>query len=188
MMLLAGNNCKPTLPLPCGWPGPTLGPMPPRPWIRSVTPVAPPASAAPRLRNLVYAGLVTGIWAGLISLALYGIGRAAGVPFEVAMPTAGAGSAGRVVVPWFVVLLEPVAAGVIGAVLSAVLLGRRFSRRIVFWGGTALMVVSMAGPVLQPDSVIWSTRIWLAIMHLITWAFVVPQLARIVGDGEPVSA
>lgn len=169
-------------------PAPTLSPMPARPWIRSVTPVAPPASAAPRLRNLVYAGLVTGIWAGLVSLAVYGVGRAAGVPFEVAMLTGSQGSADLQVVPWFLVLLEPVVAGVIAAVLGALLLGRRFARRIFFWGGTLLAVLSLAGPIMQPDSVIWSTRVWLVIMHLITWAFVVPQLARIVGDGEPVSA
>lgn len=145
-----------------------------------MTPVAPPPEAAPRLSNLLYAGFVTGIWAGVICLIGYGIGRAAGVPYEVVLPGGGLN-----VVPWFLVLLEPIAVGLIAALLSALLLGRRFARRIVFWLGTLLAMASLASPLLQPDEVLWSTRLWLCVLHIITWAFVVPQIARIVGDSEP---
>ena len=55
------------------------------PWADSVTPVPPPASTVPHTSNLVYAGVVTGAWSGLLSLALYGVGRLLGVPFEVMM-------------------------------------------------------------------------------------------------------
>lgn len=168
------------------WPAcpPNLGPMPPRPWSRSVTPVAPPASASPTLRNLVYAGTVTGIWASVICLAVYGIGRAAGVPFEVSLP----GATGLVVVPWYLVAVEPLVAGLIAALLSSLLLGRRHVRRLVYWVGTLIALLSLVSPLTQPDSVIWSTRIWLCVLHVITWWFIVPQLARIAGDSEPVAA
>ena len=149
-----------------------------------MTPVAPPPSAVPRLRNLLYTGSVTGSWAAVICLVVYGIGRAAGVPFEVALPNATT----LTVVPWYLVLVEPLVAGVVFALLSALLLGRRHVRRVVYWCGTALAVLSLAGPLLQPDSVLWSTRIWLVVLHAITWLFVVPQVARVAGDSDPVLA
>ena len=127
---------------------------------------------------------MTGIWAGVLCLAVYGIGRAAGVPFEVAMP----GTAALSVVPWYLVLIEPILAGIVAALLSRLVLGRHHVRRIVYWTGTALAVLSLGGALLQPDSVIWSTRIWLCVLHAITWIFIVPQVARIAGDSEPVVA
>jgi len=117
----------------------------------------------------------------LLSLALYGVGRLLGVPFEVARP----GSDALQVVPWFLMLLVPLLAAVVGALLAAIMLGRRHARRIVFWVGTAIAVLSCASPLLQPADVLWSTRIWLLIPHAITWFLVVPQIARIVGDSEP---
>lgn len=151
------------------------------PWADSVTPVPPPASTVPHTSNLLYAGVVTGAWSGLISLAIYGIGRLLGVPFEVARP----GSEGLQIVPWFLMLLVPLLAALVGALLTAIMLGRRHARRIVFWGGTAIAVLSCVSPLLQPADVLWSTRIWLLIPHVVTWFLVVPQLARIVGDSEP---
>jgi hypothetical protein len=151
------------------------------PWADSVTPVPPPASAVPHTSNLVYAGVVTGAWSGLLSLLVYGVGRLLGVPFEVLRP----GSDSLAVVPWFLMLLAPLLAAVIGALLAAIMLGRRHARRIVFWGGSVIALLSCASPIVQPGDVIWSTRIWLLIPHVITWALVVPQIARIVGDSEP---
>jgi len=151
------------------------------PWADSVTPVPPPASAVPHTSNLLYAGVVTGSWSGLLSLAIYGLGRLLGVPFEVIRP----GSDALQVVPWFLMLLAPLLAAVVGALLAALMLGRRHARRIVFWGGTLIAVLSCASPLMQPADVPWSTRIWLLIPHVVTWFLVVPQIARIVGDSEP---
>ena len=151
------------------------------PWADSVTPVPPPASAVPHTSNLVYAGIVTGAWSGLLSLLVYGLGRLLGVPFEVVRP----GSEALQVVPWFLVLLVPLLAGIVGALPSALMLGRRHARRVVFWVGTGIALLSCASPLVQPSDVIWSTRIWLLIPHVITWVLVVPQIARIVGDSEP---
>lgn len=153
-------------------------------WTTSVTPIAPPKSANPTLRFLLYAGALTGGWAGLLSLLVYGIGRLLGVPFEVPSVLGGA----LTVVPWLLVLLAPVFAAVVGALLSRVMLGRRGARRVVYWGGTLIALLSLSRLLMQPVDVLWSTRIWLSIPYVITWLLVVPQLARIVGDSEPGSS
>ena len=151
------------------------------PWVGSATPIGPPADAVPGLRDLLYAAVVTGVWSGLLSLVVYGIGVLFGVPFEVATPGAG----GLIMVPWFAIALVPLLAALVGALLAGLALGHRHARRVVFWVGTAIAIASCAGPLAQPDDVLWSTRIWLLIPHVITWFLVVPQIARIVGDSEP---
>lgn len=151
------------------------------PWLSSVTPIAPPSSANPRVRFLVYAGLVTGLWAGLLCLVVYAIGRAAGVPFEVV----ASGTQTSTEVPWPLVALAPVVAALAAALISAVVRGRRHAGTIVFWVFSLLALVSLSGPLMQPSDITWSTRILLALMHVITWLLVVPQLARIVRDSEP---
>lgn len=150
-------------------------------WLGSVTPVAPPTEANPTLKTLMYAAAVTGGWSGVISLIVYAIARAVGVPFEVLTPNADAPHS----IFWPLVVLAPLVAAVIGALIGAVFLGRKHARRIVFWGGTVIALVSCVSPIVQPADVVWSTRILLLFMHVITWFLVVPQLARIVGDSEP---
>ena len=76
-------------------------------------------------------------------------------------------------------------AGVIGAIAALLVRGRRAAGRIVLWVGTALAVVSLSLPLLPPGATDLSAKIWLSVMHVITWLFVVPQVARIVGDSEP---
>ncbi len=151
------------------------------PWTDSVTPVPPPPESVPHVRDLVYAGVVTGAWAGLLSLVVYVLGRMLGVPFEMFRP----GSDTLEVVPWIFVLIVPIAAAVGGALLASLALGHRHARRLVFWAGTLIALLSCASPLIQPDEVIWSSRIWMLVPHLITWILVVPQIARIVGDSEP---
>ena len=128
---------------------------------------------------MAYAGLVTGGLAGLVCLVLYGIARLFGAPMEIDTID------GVAVVPWFLVLIIPVLAGVIGAIAALLLRGRRAAGRIVFWAGTTLAVASLSLLLLPPGATDLSTKIWLSVMHVITWLFVVPQVARIVGDSEP---
>jgi hypothetical protein len=123
--------------------------------------------------------VVTGAYSGVICLILYVFARVIGVPFEVQ------GVGGVAVLPWIVVLLIPLAAGVAGAALAGLLRGVRFGGRIVLLIGTVLALLSCISPIVQPAEVIWSTRIWLLVMHVITWLLVVPQIARIVGDADP---
>jgi hypothetical protein len=151
------------------------------PWQDSMTPVGPPLSARPRVRQLMYAALVTGGWSALLCLLVYIVGRLVGVPFEVA-PRPGEP---LMVVPWFAVILVPLGAAVVLALVGALLRGLRGAGRIVLWGGTVVAAASLVAPLMQPAEVGWATRILLALMHVITWFLVVPQLARIVGDSEP---
>lgn len=146
-------------------------------WAQSVTPIAPPTSAHPTFRNLAYAGLVTGSWSALLSLAVYGLARGIGVPMQVVLDGIPE------VVPWILVVLIPLGSALVGALLSGFLRGVRFAGRIVFWSGTLIAALSCISPLTQP--VEWSTRIWLTIPHVITWFLVVPQIARIIADTEP---
>lgn len=148
-------------------------------WTGSVTPVSPPTSANPGVRTMAYAALVTGVWSGLLSLLVYGIARLLRVPMDVETV------AGLQAVPWFAVLLLPVVAAEIGAVASLLVRGWKGAGRIVLWVGTVVAIASLVPLVMQPDSVLISTRIWLGVMHVITWILVVPQIARIIGDSEP---
>ena len=152
------------------------GPMQ-SPWLASVTPVAPPASANPTVRFLLFAGVVTGSWSGLLSLAVYGIGRATGVPFTVVTDR------GTTAVLWVAPLLMPLAAAVVAALLVSLLRGRAHAGRITYVVGTIVALLSMAGPVLRSQDI--PTGVLLALMHVITWVLVVPQLARIATDSEP---
>jgi hypothetical protein len=151
------------------------------PWLESVTPIGPPASANPGMRSLLYAAVVTGVWSGLACSAIYWIGRAAGVSFEVV--TRSVDPIARV--PWWAPLLVPIAFAIVGALAATLALGRAHAQRITLWVGTLIAFGSAVGPLTQPDEVLWSTRMWLLAMHVVTWFLVVPQIARIVGDSEP---
>jgi hypothetical protein len=151
------------------------------PWLESKTPVAPPRAANPTLRQLLYAAVVTGAWAGILSLLLYLIARLFGVTVEAALR----GSSEVRVITWLLVLLVPLASAVLYALAASLLRGLRHAGRIAFWAGTLVAVVTVLLPLAQPAEVPWPSRIVLAFMHVITWALVVPQVARIVGDSEP---
>lgn len=155
-----------------------------RPWLHSVTPIAPPRSSNPRLGALVYAALVTGGWAGVLSLAIYGLGRLLGVPFMVVVQQGEA----PVQMAWYLPLLLPVLAALLGGLATFLVLGRRHARAIVLWVGALVALATIALPATQPSAVLWSTRIWLLIMHIVAWFLIVPQLARIAGDSEPAAS
>ncbi len=150
------------------------------PWLESKTPVAPPTAANPTLRQLVYAGVVTGAWSAVLVLVLYLIGRFAGTDF--AMAWWGGGDPAPM--PWFVFLLLPLVAAVLFALASSLARGIAHARALVYWVGTLLALASLYPAISQP-SLGWPTRILLVLMHLLTWFLVVPQVARIVGDSEP---
>lgn len=128
---------------------------------------------------MAYAALVTGVWSGLLCLLVYGLALLLRVPMDV--QTVG----GLQQVPWFAVLLLPLLAAEVGAIVSLLLRGRRGAGRIVFWAGTLIAGLTVIPLVTQPSSVLLSTRVWLGVMHVITWVLVVPQIARIIGDSEP---
>jgi hypothetical protein len=188
MMLLTGNLRK-YLVDPGGNPAcrvyrdPQLGTMAgmSAPWLESKTPVGPPTAANPTVRQLIYAGVVTGSWSGILSLVVYLVGRLFGVPFNVTN-SLGEGPSS---VTWLFVLLVPLVAAVVGALLASLARGLVHAGRLVFWVGTLVALASCLIPLLQPAGVGWATRVLIIVMHVITWFLVVPQIARIVGDSEP---
>ncbi len=147
----------------------------------SVTPVAPPLSSVPTTKAVLIAGWVTGVTAGIVCIILRVIAGIFGTAFMVTRP----GSTELQPVPWLAVLLVPVVVGVVGSLVAAVFLGVKGCQRWVFWLGTAAMVLSLASPLIQPEAVTWPTRIWLVVMHVVTWGIIVPQVARVVGDSDP---
>jgi hypothetical protein len=151
------------------------------PWLDSKTPVGPPTSANPTVRQLLYGAVVTGTWSGLLCLIIYGVARLAGMSFAVS------GSVSELLEPvtWLLVLLVPLAFAVVFALASALLRGVAHAGRISFWGGTLVALLSLVAPLTQPAEIGWFTRFVLALMHLVTWFLVVPQIARIVSDSEP---
>ena len=165
-----------------GWPIPA-GADPKAANADSITPVPPPKSAIPTTKTVLNAGLVTGITATLVCLALRILGWIFRVQFLIA-PMPGSDEA-LAPVPWLGIILLPFAAAMIGALAAAAFLGVRHGRALVLVLGTAIALASLAGPLLQPEAVTWPTRIWLVLMHFATWLIVVPQVARIIGDSDP---
>lgn len=147
----------------------------------SVTPIAPPASAIPTTKAVLTAGWVTGLTAGIICLILRVVAAIFGTDFMVVRP----GSDELTPVPWPAVFLVPIVCGVVGSLVAAIFLGVRGCQRWVFWLGTLAVLISLASPLLQPDTVTWPTKIWLTVMHLVAWGVIVPQVARVVGDSDP---
>lgn len=146
----------------------------------SVTPIAPPWSARPRLSDVLRAGLVTGITASIINTLLWLITWAVGVDYTVAL--------GRdqgmlmTITPWQIFLVVMISA-LLYALLMAGLRGRKYCRKIALVIGYLAAVGSLAGPALQAQT--WPTFILLSLMHVITALLVVPQVARVVGDADP---
>ena len=147
----------------------------------SVTPVPPPIEAVPRLSHVLRAGLVTGISAGLVCWLLFGIATLFGTDFDVRLWS----GKGLVHVPWYEVLLVPLAAALLFSSIAAGLRRRSGCRRKTLLLGYALGALSLLAPLLQPSDVTWPTKIWLTLFHIVTIALVVPQVARVVGDSDP---
>ncbi len=147
----------------------------------SVTPIDPPEHATPTYTDMLKAGIVTGVSAGLACLLIWAVARLAGVSFDVQAP-------GRDVlspVPWYVVALVPLLAALLGVVVAGLFLGVRRGSIYVRGGGFVVAVVSLVSPLAQPVEVSWATRLVLASMHLVTYLIVVPQVARVVADSDP---
>lgn len=147
----------------------------------SVTPIAPPIEATPRLSDVMRAGLVTGLTASLVCWLLYGIATLFGTEFDVRQR----GSEALTHVAWYQVLVTPMLAALVFAAMAAGLRGRASCRRTTLLIGYALGALSLLAVVLQPSDVTWPTRIWLGLFHILTIALVVPQVARVVGDSDP---
>lgn len=147
----------------------------------SVTPVAPPLSSAPRLRDILRAGWVTGVTAALLCLLMRAIGTIFGTDF-LAVPL---GSDEPQRVAWWAIAVVPILAALVFSLVVSLLRGVRHCRMIALYLGFIVGGLSIAVPLMQPADVTWPTRIWLVLMHVVTIELVVPQVARVLGDSDP---
>lgn len=153
----------------------------------SVTFIPPPKSAIPTTRDVLRAGLVTGITAAIVCWGLAVIAWVFHTAFRLSNPFASGDSGEELVhLPWIAVLLVPLLAGVVGSFAAAGLLGVRRARKYVLVFGSLIAGVSVLFILLQPDTVTWPTKIWLILMIAVAWLIIVPQVARVVGDSDPV--
>ena len=150
--------------------------------IDSVTPVPPPIEAVPWLSDMLRTGIVTGVSASLVCWLLYGIASLFGTDFDVRQGT----SDGLVHVTWYQVIALPLIAALMFSLIAAALRRRPNCRRNTLAIGYTLGVLSLAPVLLQPAEVTWPTKIWLTLFHLVTILIVVPQVARVVGDSDPI--
>jgi FtsH-binding integral membrane protein len=117
-------------------------------------------------------GGVSGFVGGAVATVVWLGAEMAGVPTVVDIPNVG-----PTALQWTNFMVISVIAG-LGAALVALLAdGRRASRRIFTVTALAVLALSMAPLFLQPDSVVLSTRLTLALAHVMVYLLVVPRLA-----------
>jgi hypothetical protein len=122
--------------------------------------------------RLFVEGGAAGFVAGSVSTVGWLAAGSYGVPMLVEVPNLGLEPLG-----WGRILLLSVVAG-LGAALVALLVdGRKGARRTFTVVAGAVLVVSLAPLVTQPDAVPLSTRLVLALMHVVAYVAVVPRLA-----------
>lgn len=117
-------------------------------------------------------GGVSGFVGGAVSTVVWLGAEAADVPALVEIQGVGLAE-----LTWVNFVGISVMVG-LGAALVALLAdGRRNARRLFTTIAVAVLVLSMAPLVVQPDEVALSTRIVLAVTHVIVYLMVVPRLA-----------
>jgi len=117
-------------------------------------------------------GGAAGFVGGAVATVVWLGAESAGVPTLIEIPNVGIEP-----LPWSHLVVVSVAAG-LGAALVALLAdGRRSARRLFTAIAVAVLALSMAPLVLQPEAVAVSTRLVLALTHAIVYLAVVPRLA-----------
>jgi hypothetical protein len=117
-------------------------------------------------------GGVSGFVGGAVATVVWLGAESAGVPTLVDVP-----SLGPTALQWTNFVSVGVLTG-LGAALFALLAdGRRNARRLFTIIALAMLVLSMAPLVVQPDTVALSTRVVLALTHVVLYLTVVPRLA-----------
>lgn len=128
--------------------------------------------------RLLLVGLVAGLVAAVVDVIIFFIGSSLGVPFIISM---GPGQEQTLNA------LPFIATSVIPALLAAVfygLLGRLTKRATTIFVVVAVVfaLLSLSGPLLMP--VAQSTRLVLALLHLVTAAIITYGLTRYARQGE----
>jgi hypothetical protein len=122
--------------------------------------------------RLFVEGGAAGFVAGAVSTVIWLAADAADVPMLVEIPERGLEAVG-----WMRIVGLSVLSG-LGAALVALLTdGRRGARRTFTIIAAGVLLLSLAPLAIQPDAVPLTTRLVLALMHVIAYVAVVPRLA-----------
>jgi len=117
-------------------------------------------------------GGASGFVGGAVATVVWLGAESVGVPTLIEIPRTGLES-----LQWTNLVVVSVVAG-LGAALVALLAdGRRSARRLFMTIAVAVLALSMAPLVIQPETVAISTRIVLALTHVVVYLAVVPRLA-----------
>lgn len=117
-------------------------------------------------------GGIAGFVGGAVSTVVWLGAESAGVPTDVEIP-----GQGLVALTWVNFVAIGVGTGLAAALVALLADGRRRSRRIFTGIAVAVLVLSLAPLVTQPDAVATSTRVVLALTHGVVYLAVVPRLA-----------
>lgn len=122
--------------------------------------------------RLFLEGGVTGFVGGAVSVVAWLAAESFGIPTLVEVPNMGVQS-----LTWVHFVAVGVLSG-LGAALVALLTdGRRGSRRLFTGIAIVVLLGSIAPLALQPEEVALSTRVVLAVLHVVVYVAVVPRLA-----------
>lgn len=135
---------------------------------------------APYGRVLI-TGLTFGVLLMIPTALIYGVLRLVGVPFEASSP----GQASPALVGWWQVLLAPVVAGLAGAALAGTFRTLYNGPRLAALVLGALTLLSCLAPVLQPAGVTTSTKVSLALLHLLVGGGLTWALSRAITSEDP---
>ncbi len=137
--------------------------------VRSIHPIETFA-----LPDLLRSALIAGVVASLGNLLLYIVARAAGVPFLISPQP---GSSDLMTLPVAMVVIATIVPALVAALILAAL--ARFTRtplRLFQIGSVLFLIVSLIMPMTM--SVALSTRLVLALMHVIAGAAIIGGLSR----------
>ena len=130
----------------------------------------------PTLGSLAIVGLVGGVMGGVASFILWLIAGLLGMPTVVEIPEQGLQD-----LAWFQFIGFATMSGVIGGILAGLLSKLANGARIFSVVAIVVLVISMVGPLAQPETVAWSTKIVLMVTHVLVYLTVVPAVTRKMG-------
>jgi hypothetical protein len=128
---------------------------------------------APTFGRLTIAGAVGGLIGGILSFLLWLLAGAIGMPTEVEVPNQGLTE-----LAWFQFLALGFMSGIGGGVVAGFLRNSATGFKTFSIIAVIVLVLSMAGPLIQPDTVAWSTRIILMVTHVLVFIVVVKAVQK----------
>jgi hypothetical protein len=128
---------------------------------------------APTFGRLTIAGAVGGLIGGILSFLLWLLAGAIGMPTDVEVT-----GQGLTELAWFQFLALGFLSGTGGGIVAGFLRKSATGFKTFSIIAVIVLVLSMAGPLIQPDTVAWSTRIILMATHVLVFIVVVKAVQK----------